>query len=83
MIRIERKREPVSSMQVDAFFHFLNAAFGKRRKMLVNALGSGRAPYCPRSRVEEALREGGFSPSSRAEELSCDELLVIFRYIQS
>jgi 16S rRNA (adenine1518-N6/adenine1519-N6)-dimethyltransferase len=83
MVRIERKREPVSCMEIDAFFHFLNAAFAKRRKMLVNALGSGRAPYCPRTAVEEALRGGGFSPSSRAEELSCEELLVIFRSIQS
>jgi len=83
IIRIERRSEPLSRVEIDAFYHFLNAAFSKRRKMLVNALAGGRSPYCPRARVEEALKRGGFAPSSRAEELSCEELLVIFSHIQA
>jgi 16S rRNA (adenine1518-N6/adenine1519-N6)-dimethyltransferase len=82
IIRIERKGAPATVMEIDSFFHFINAAFAKRRKMLVNALGSGRAPYCPRTRVEAALQKGGFPPSSRAEELSSEELLLVFRHIQ-
>jgi hypothetical protein len=32
--------------------------------------------------VKIALQKGGFPPSSRAEELSSEELLLVFRHIQ-
>jgi len=83
LLRIARKEAPVSPLEIDSFFHFLNAAFAARRKMLVNALGGGRFPYCPRRRVEKALHGVGFSPGIRAEELSCQELLEVFRRIES
>ncbi|MDY6796300.1 MAG: 16S rRNA (adenine(1518)-N(6)/adenine(1519)-N(6))-dimethyltransferase RsmA [Actinomycetota bacterium] len=79
IIRIQRRDSPVSRPEMDGFFHFLNAAFAKRRKMLVNSLGGGRTPYCPRGRVEEALRVTGSPLSCRAEELTGEQLLEIFR----
>jgi 16S rRNA (adenine1518-N6/adenine1519-N6)-dimethyltransferase len=83
ILRIERREMPASLTETDSFFLFLNAAFSTRRKMLINSLGGGRTPYCPRPLVEEALRGGDFPASTRAEELSCRELLEIFRSIAS
>jgi 16S rRNA (adenine1518-N6/adenine1519-N6)-dimethyltransferase len=83
IIRIERSKAPVTEPELDAFFHFLNAAFSTRRKMLINALSGGRDPYCERQVVVEALRSAGCSPSSRAEELSGQELLSIFNRLMS
>ena len=79
VLRVERRPTAVPEAEIDPFFLFLNACFSGRRKMLVNALGAGRVPYCPRARVEEALRACGLSPASRAEELGCEELLALFR----
>ncbi len=78
VLRIERRQGALAGAELDSFFLFLNACFSERRKMLVNALGGGREPYCPRSRVEEALRACGLPPSSRAEELSRDQLISLF-----
>jgi 16S rRNA (adenine1518-N6/adenine1519-N6)-dimethyltransferase len=83
VVSIERKGTDVSEAEVETFFRFLNASFSARRKMLVNSLSAGRTPYCPRSQVEAALRSSGFPPSARAEELSCLELLAVFRELSS
>lgn len=83
VISIERKGTDVCEAEVEAFFRFLNASFAARRKMLVNSLSAGRTPYCPRSQVEAALRASDFPPSARAEELSCLELLAVFRELSS
>jgi len=79
VLRFERKGASVPDVEIEPFFRFLNASFSARRKMLVNALSSGRLPYCSRTVAEEALRDSGFSRSARAEELSCQELLAVFR----
>jgi len=83
ILGIRKKETPLAYPEVEAFFRFLDAAFSARRKMLVNALGGGRAPYCERRAAEEALKSAGFSPSSRAEELSCRELLELFNLLMS
>ena len=83
IVRFERKGASVPDTEIEPFFRFLNASFSARRKMLVNALSSGRLPYCSRAAADEALRGSGFSPSARAEELSCQELLAVFRKISS
>jgi 16S rRNA A1518/A1519 N6-dimethyltransferase RsmA/KsgA/DIM1 with predicted DNA glycosylase/AP lyase activity len=81
ILRIRKKETPLAYPEVEAFFRFLDAAFSARRKMLVNALGGGRAPYCERRAAEEALKSAGFPLSSRAEELSCRELLEVFNLV--
>ncbi len=81
VLRIERREQPASEVEIEPFFRFVNAAFSARRKMLVNSLGGGRDPYCPRSSIEAALRAAGFPPGARAEELSCEELLAMFRML--
>ncbi len=79
VLRIERRGGLPPDVEVAPFFRFLGAAFASRRKMLVNALSGGRVPYCPRPRVEKALRASGFPSGIRAEELSCEELLTVFK----
>lgn len=81
LLHIRRRAAPVPGVEAGGFFRFLDAAFASRRKMLVNALSGGRAPYCPRGRVEGALAAAGLPPGSRAEELSCDELIAVFQAI--
>ena len=83
VLRIERRSGLAEGVDVEPFFRFLNASFSARRKMLVNALSTGRLPYCSRTLAEEALRAAAFPPGARAEELTCDELLAIFRILQS
>jgi 16S rRNA (adenine1518-N6/adenine1519-N6)-dimethyltransferase len=79
LLRIDRRDAAAAELEIDPFFRFVNASFSSRRKMLVNSLSSGRNPYCARSSVEAALSSAGFPPGTRAEELSCEELLEVFR----
>lgn len=79
VLRIARKDTAMSAAEVESFFLFLNASFASRRKMLVNALSSGRVPYCSRANAEDALVAAGFPPGVRAEELTCEELLSVYR----
>jgi 16S rRNA (adenine1518-N6/adenine1519-N6)-dimethyltransferase len=83
ILHLVRKKGLPKPEETDSFFLFLNAAFSARRKMIVNALSGGRTPYCQRDRIAEALRGAGRSPASRAEELSCPELLDIYRRLNS
>ena len=78
-LRMERKASELSCEETAAFFRFVDACFSFRRKMLVNALAGGREPYRPRSQVEEALQQLGLPRACRAEELSRQELLTLFR----
>lgn len=83
ILRIDRKEALPAPDEIGIFFHFLDAAFSKRRKMLINSLGGGRSPYCQRFTAREALASAGFEPTTRAEELSCEELLEVFRALST
>lgn len=83
VLLMHRKAPYPSEGEVESFFLFLNACFASRRKMLANALGGGRNPYCPREVVIEALASLGLSPTCRAEELSRQQLLALYRFIAS
>ena len=52
------------------FFRIIRAAFGQRRKTLLNSLGSTGAP---KSVLAEALDEAGIDKSRRAETLTLEE----------
>ncbi len=75
---IRRREKLLPGMEALPFFRFIDAAFASRRKMLVNALGGGRSPYCSRPAVEATLRSRGLPPSARAEELTCEELVAVY-----
>lgn len=62
-------------------FRVVRAAFGQRRKTLLNALSGGLG--LPRERVESALRETGIDPQRRGETLSLEEFIALSRLLLS
>jgi 16S rRNA (adenine1518-N6/adenine1519-N6)-dimethyltransferase len=55
------------------FFKIVNAAFGQRRKKLINALAAAKDPLAPdKVRLRELLHQSGVPPDSRAETISLD-----------
>ncbi|MCK9183000.1 MAG: 16S rRNA (adenine(1518)-N(6)/adenine(1519)-N(6))-dimethyltransferase RsmA [Fibrobacteraceae bacterium] len=60
------------------FFTFVQAAFSKKRKLIVNSLSNSYG----KSEAFAALEKCGFSMSTRAEELSPQELLNLYTNIK-
>lgn len=66
-----------------AFFHYVDAAFAQRRKMLPKSLAAGSGGRLAREAVEEALGDMGLEASVRAEALSAQEHIDLFRRLGS
>lgn len=66
-----RARPPVAPRDEALFFRTIRAAFGERRKTLVNALSAGL--HLPRDRSEAAVREAELDPRIRGERLSLQD----------
>lgn len=66
-----RSAPPVDVKDKKTFFRVVHAAFGQRRKTLVNALSSGL--NLPKDIVESAVISLGLSPTVRGEALSMSE----------
>ncbi len=62
-----------------AFFGVVRAAFGQRRKSLVNALSGDPALGWSRGRAAEALGRAGIDPQRRGETLSLEEFARLAR----
>lgn len=56
-------------------FRVVRAAFGQRRKTLLNALSGGLG--LPREHVEDALRKASIEPQRRGETLSLEEFILL------
>lgn len=56
-------------------FRVVRAAFGQRRKTLLNALSGGLG--LPREQVQSVLQETGIDPQRRGETLSLEEFIVL------
>jgi 16S rRNA (adenine1518-N6/adenine1519-N6)-dimethyltransferase len=74
VIELERLAEP-SVANLDAFFKVAHAAFGQRRKTLVNSLSHGLS--LERAVVEAALGGCGIDPTRRAETLQLEEFNLL------
>jgi len=61
-------------------FKLVKAAFGQRRKTLLNALGSAFVTL-DRQRLGKALEASGIDPKRRGETLSIDEFCRLADYI--
>lgn len=59
------------------FFDFVQTAFSQKRKVIMNALSS----HYGKSQIFEALSDCGLSQQTRAEELSPEELLALFKIL--
>ena len=72
--RLDVKKElPLEGEAEKRLFRVVKAAFGQRRKTLVNTLSSGLK--IEKARAAEAIAEAGLKPTVRAEELSLDEFI--------
>lgn len=63
---------PVVVKSEAAFFALVRAAFGKRRKTVLNSVSSGLG--LEKSRVLPALQRAGIPPNARAEQLTLEQL---------
>ena len=74
VVRLDVKKElPLEGEAEKRLFQVVKAAFGQRRKTLVNTLSSGLK--IEKARAAEAIAEAGLKPTVRAEELSMDEFI--------
>lgn len=74
VVRLDVKKElPLEGEAEKRLFRVVKAAFGQRRKTLVNTLSSGLK--IEKARTAEAIAEAGLKSTVRAEELSLDEFI--------
>ncbi|MCR4420343.1 MAG: 16S rRNA (adenine(1518)-N(6)/adenine(1519)-N(6))-dimethyltransferase RsmA [Clostridia bacterium] len=74
---VRRSQPPVEVGDEEFFFGLVRAGFGRRRKILLNALEAGLG--LPKERVRAVLSEQGFSETCRAEELSLEDYAALSR----
>lgn len=74
-------RPRVSPSEEEGFFRVVRAAFGTRRKTLLNALSQGLG--WERSRVEALLRRVGLEPDQRAEQVEAEAFLELARGLEA
>lgn len=81
VIRLDvRPKPPIALTDEQGFFSFVRAAFGQRRKTLVNSVSAlGR---WSKDSVRNALLSAGLPETVRAEALSMDELSAVFNALE-
>lgn len=72
-----REKPPVELTDEKLFFAVVKAAFGKRRKTLLNALSSDAALGLDKEQWTEALTQAGLDPQIRGERLNINEFAAI------
>jgi len=74
LIKLEPRSEPAVKTKDEAkFFEVVRAAFGKRRKTLLNALSSSENLNINRNEAADILQRAGIEPSRRGETLTMEE----------
>ncbi|MDD3777721.1 MAG: 16S rRNA (adenine(1518)-N(6)/adenine(1519)-N(6))-dimethyltransferase RsmA [Actinomycetota bacterium] len=76
---IEAKRKKVGPIDTNAFFSFVDSCFAHRRKKLINSLPKDPVYQDKVNEVISYLRLLGKDESVRAEELSVDDYLALFK----
>ncbi|HIU30952.1 MAG TPA: 16S rRNA (adenine(1518)-N(6)/adenine(1519)-N(6))-dimethyltransferase RsmA [Candidatus Caccousia avistercoris] len=72
-----RSAPPVQVPDERKFFALVKAAFGQRRKTVLNSVSALMG--LPKSAVEEACRAAGIPPTARAEQLTLEQLAAFSR----
>ncbi|MCX8053987.1 MAG: 16S rRNA (adenine(1518)-N(6)/adenine(1519)-N(6))-dimethyltransferase RsmA [Armatimonadetes bacterium] len=72
-----REKPPVDVADERLFFRIVRAAFGKRRKTLLNALSSSGELGWGKSEALAALSQAGIDPARRGETLSIEEFACL------
>ncbi|MFU0832841.1 MAG: Ribosomal RNA small subunit methyltransferase A [Oscillospiraceae bacterium] len=76
VIRLDVLRQPPVQVKSEkAFFTLVRAAFGKRRKTILNAVSSGLG--LGKNRVLQALQYAEIPPTARAEQLTLEQLAAL------
>jgi 16S rRNA (adenine1518-N6/adenine1519-N6)-dimethyltransferase len=68
-----RAERPLKGEDEDKFFRVVRAAFGQRRKTLVNALHSTFGNTYSKATIEQLVENCGFDVRIRGEKLSIEE----------
>jgi len=77
VVVLERREPPLPRSEWESFFRLVQAGFAQRRKQLANALASELG--LDKETVRELLRTAGIEPTRRAETLTLEEWLRLFR----
>lgn len=81
IIRLDMQPRPRYAVKdEELLFRLVKAAFGRRRKTLLNALDGGFVPV-DKQRLGEALAASGIDPRRRGETLSIEEFCRLADYI--
>ena len=77
MIRLNIRKEPPVKLETEEkqFFKLVKAAFGQRRKTVLNSLNTGLGKS--KEELSAALQQAGIAPTARAEPWSSLERFVI------
>lgn len=76
---IPREAPPVEVDDEELFFRIVRAAFGKRRKTLLNSLGNSPELGWTREQAGVIIERAGIEPSRRGETLSIQEFATLSR----
>jgi 16S rRNA (adenine1518-N6/adenine1519-N6)-dimethyltransferase len=78
IVRLTMRPEPLVPRELQpAFFQIVRAAFGQRRKTLLNALAGGGVLDGDREAIARLLEVAGINPTRRGETLSIAELRAV------
>ena len=81
VLRMDMRETPAAAPNNEEhFFGIIRAAFGQRRKTLLNSL---KATGAPRDVLSDALEEAGIDPGRRAETLTLDEFAILSDTLES
>lgn len=81
VLRMDMRETPAAAPNNEEhFFGIIRAAFGQRRKTLLNSL---KATGAPRDVLGDALEEAGIDPGRRAETLTLDEFARLSDTLES
>ncbi len=79
VVVLERRTPPLPKHHWDSFFALVRAGFAQRRKTLLNALAT--ATGMDKEMLRTLLQRAGIEPSRRAETLTVDEWLCLWRVL--
>ena len=82
VVHLTPRVDRISAADEQLLFPVVRAAFGQRRKTLVNALGNSPELPVTREQAAEALAACGLPEKVRGEALRLEEFLAVARYLE-
>lgn len=82
ILRIEPLTEArLPQSEIEGFFEIVRAGFGQKRKQLRNSLAQGL--HLPTQTIDQGMNMAGVDPERRAQTLSVDEWISLYRGLAS